>query len=158
MSLYKINQSRLPWTNAASQITFSNRKLDQNLHHARQTWCRHWQLTPSTPNSGVDWYTKMCSECWTYQWSLITFWKSTWRVDHEWRLTSPRNVRVIPTGTPCLSLNPAIAFLERVTTDFWPVTSERSRTVPSKALAFLGCLPNSTIHHHLLDPRDLQYP
>jgi hypothetical protein len=61
----------------------------------------------------------------------IKFWK-----EEAGGSTSPRSVRQTPTGTPCRSLKPAMAFLERVTTAFWPVISAMSRIVDSRVFAF----------------------
>jgi hypothetical protein len=55
--------------------------------------------------------------------------------------TSPRSVRQTRTGTPCRSLKPAMAFLERVTTAFWPVINAMSRIVDSRVLAFWEASP-----------------
>jgi len=55
--------------------------------------------------------------------------------------TSPRSVRQTRTGTLCRSLKPAMAFLERVTTAFWPVINAMSRIVGSRVLAIWEASP-----------------
>ena len=48
-------------------------------------------------------------------------------------IRSPRRVTLAPMALPSRSLKPAIDFLARVTSGFWPVMAVRSRTAPSSS-------------------------
>ena len=54
---------------------------------------------------------------------------------------SPRSVTFTPMALPSRSLNPAIDFLARVTTGFWPEITSRSRWAPSMSEACWVALP-----------------
>ena len=48
-------------------------------------------------------------------------------------MRSPRRVTLAPMALPSRSLKPAIDFLARVTSGFWPVMTVRSATAPSSS-------------------------
>ena len=56
-------------------------------------------------------------------------------------MRSPRSVTLAPIALPSRSLKPAIDFLARVTTGFWPVIVARSRTAPSSREAWAVAAP-----------------